>query len=55
LGLRESLFRITFDQGLQKGGLANSRRTDNGNEAGRWLLWQAIYQRDVEALLFDLL
>lgn len=48
------MFGIAFDQGFDKGSLANARGTDNCDDNGRSLFWEAVDEGDMETLFFDL-
>lgn len=48
------MFRIAPDDGLDEGGFPHARRTDNSDNGGRRLGWEAVDLGNMEAFLFDL-
>lgn len=45
---------ITFDQRFHEGGFANARRSNDGHNYGRSFFGEAVDERDMQALLLDL-
>lgn len=48
------MFRIALDDRLDEGGFPHARRTDNSDNGGRRLGWEAVNLGNMEAFLFDL-
>ena len=45
---------ISFDEGFDESGFAHTWRTNDCNDNGRRFGWEAVDERDMKALLFDL-
>ena len=52
--MREGLFGVALDEGLDQSSFTHSRRAHHRHDDRRWLFGQPIDERDMESLFFDL-